>query len=175
MVGKIQSLANVAILLVAGLIGLQAYRRAATNVATPSELKPGTHLTLAGVDWHDHARTLLLVLSPQCHFCSESAPLYRRLTEDPVLAKHFHFIAVLPSRVDESRRYLNALHVTIGEIRQFDFASWRVPGTPTLILVDSDGKVVRSWVGKLNADSEEALIADLSRSSNSQSLNSADF
>jgi hypothetical protein len=163
MIQKLEYLANTAILLVAGLIGFQAYRGDAPKVSTPDP-KPGVRLTLPGVDWRAHPRTVLFLLSPQCHFCSESAPFYRRLTGDPALTKRFRFIAVLPSQVDESKSYLSTLKVTVNDILQFNFASWGVPGTPTIILVNSEGKVQGTWVGKLSAGEEDRILIELNRS-----------
>src|SRR5436190_19578106 len=38
----------------------------------------GTQITLPDVDWGGSNQTILLALSNQCHFCSESAPFYQR-------------------------------------------------------------------------------------------------
>ena len=39
-----------------------------------------------------------------------------------------------------------------------DFAAIKVPGTPTLMLVDNTGKVLNVWVGKLDASLEKEVF-----------------
>ena len=42
-----------------------------------------------------------------------------------------------------------------------DFSKIKVPGTPTLLLVDDQGKVLDVWVGKLDESREKQVLASL--------------
>jgi hypothetical protein len=103
----------------------------------------------------------LLALQKGCHFCSESAAFYQRLVRETAGRGNIHLIAVLPQTPDEGRKYLDELGVAIAEVKQAQLDSISVRGTPTLILVDNQGLVTTSWVGKLNADGEADVLRRL--------------
>jgi hypothetical protein len=42
-----------------------------------------------------------------------------------------------------------------------DFSKIKVPGTPTLLLVDNQGKVLDVWVGKLDESRQREVLARL--------------
>jgi len=67
----------------------------------------------------------------------------------------------LPQTSDESKKYLDELGVAIEEVKQAKLDSIGVHGTPTLILVDNQGVVMASWVGKLSADGEADVLRRL--------------
>jgi hypothetical protein len=68
-------------------------------------------------------------------------------------------VAVLPQATEEGKRYLEGLGVDVNEIRQSSLSEIKVTGTPTLMLVNSDGIVTDSWVGKLPADQEADVLS----------------
>ncbi len=70
------------------------------------------------------------------------------------------FLAALPHPFAESERYLSGEGVQFGDVRQARVGKTEAAGTPTLLLVDHNGVVKRTWVGKLTSDKErEALDA----------------
>ncbi|MFN2576678.1 MAG: hypothetical protein ABR607_03200 [Pyrinomonadaceae bacterium] len=79
------------------------------NAQSKQSLQRGTKIALTGVDWSKSDRTLVLVLSTTCHFCSESAPFYQKLEEQK--PNDLRLVAVLPQTVEQSRVYLNKLGV----------------------------------------------------------------
>ena len=121
----------------------------------------GTKVSLPGVDWSNNNQTLLLVLQKGCHFCTESAGFYQRLVRETAGRGSVHLIAVLPQESDEGKKYLDDLGVTIEEVKQAQLDSIGVQGTPTLILVNNQGVVITSWVGKLTADGEAEVLRRL--------------
>jgi hypothetical protein len=68
-------------------------------------------------------------------------------------------LAVLPQPVEEGRRYLATLGVAVDEIKQSSLSSIDVRGTPTLMLVNSDGVVTDTWVGRLQAEQEAEVLS----------------
>lgn len=123
-------------------------------VPTSQQQISGT-ISLPDIDWQKNNQTLLLVLSNTCHFCSESAPFYQQLMKER--ESNTRIIAVLPQSISDGRDYLNRLGVTVDGIKQASLSSIGVRATPTLILVDRNGVVVESWVGKL-PNTEEAKV-----------------
>jgi len=120
----------------------------------------GAKLELPGYTSGSDQKTLVLALSTQCHFCAESTPFYRELTRK-AFAKRDRVLAVLPQPVAESRTYLDQNGVLASEIRQDSLDRIQVSGTPTLVLADKDGKILKVWVGKLPRDQENDVISNL--------------
>lgn len=159
---RIELLANVAIIVVAVLIGGVLVKRYLWPQAQPSlaqaRIQPGTKLSVPGIEWGKNERTLLLVLSTTCRFCTESSPFYQRLAREKARKGGVGLVAVLPQSVEESQKYLNGLGVSVDDIRQAGPDAVRVRGTPTLIMADRTGAVVESWVGKLPAEKEAEVL-----------------
>lgn len=53
---------------------------------------------------------------------------------------------------------LKRLGVLVDEIKQSSLSSINVGGTPTLILVNSEGVVIHTWEGKLQAQDEAEIL-----------------
>jgi hypothetical protein len=113
------------------------------------------------VDWAKNGQTLLMVLSRDCHFCTESAPFYQRLSRETAGRPGIHLLALFPQEAEEGRKYLDNLGISVNEIRQAAPASTGAGGTPTLILVDQNGIIKKSWVGKLSAPEESEVLSQL--------------
>lgn len=163
---RLEVLTNLAIIFAAVLLGVVLIK----NYLLPNnsrdgprdfQVPAGAKISLAGVDWSNNNQTLLLVLQKGCHFCTESAAFYQRLVRETAGRGSIHLIAVLPQSSDEGRKYLDDLGVTIEEVKQAQLDSIGVNGTPTLILVNNQGVVITSWVGKLNADGEAEVLRRL--------------
>lgn len=157
---KLEVGANIAIILVALLLGAVLVKRflLAPTPQPSREISAGTKVALPGVDWGKNGRTLLLVLQKGCHFCSESAPFYQRLVRETSGRPGLAVVAVLPQATDEAKQYLGELNVPVQDIRQVSLSSLGVSGTPTLLLVDSQGAVLQAWVGKLPAEQEADVL-----------------
>lgn len=70
-------------------------------------------------------------------------------------------MAVLPQPIDEAQSYLEGLHVPIDVVRQSTLSSVYASATPTLMILNSEGKVTDSWVGQLSPKFEEEVISRL--------------
>lgn len=156
-------------LLVGGLVVKKHLRPGQGPIAlTPPEIvPPGTALPVAGVDWRAHRQSVVLVLSTRCSYCGDGAPFYRRLAESAA-SQGFQLVAVFPEAVEESRKYLEGLGVPIAQVKRGGPEVLKlVKGTPTLLLVDREGKVERAWRGRLRSDREEQILAALAPRSQS--------
>lgn len=159
---SIELIANIAIITVAILLSYVLVKR---YVFEPGRAEPlvsaNQHLrsqkiNLSGVDWSKSEKTLVLAISSVCHFCTESAPFYRQLAE---AHEGTRLVAVLPQTIEEGKLYLNKLRVNIDEVIQAPLSSIDVNGTPTLMLVDRNGTVIDTWVGRLPAVREAEILA----------------
>lgn len=160
---KIELAANLAIILVAILIGIVFVKNyllapQSTPESRDYRVPPGTKVSLPEVDWAQNGQTLLVVLKKECRYCAESAPFYQRLVRETAAQKGVRLVAVLPQEVSEGKEYLSSLDVPIDEVRQAELSALGVQGTPTLILVNGQGEVMESWVGKLPVEQETEVL-----------------
>lgn len=160
---KLEAAAYVAIILLAlvtAAVLAKKFLLAGAGRPDP-RIAAGTKLSLPGVDWAERDKTMLLVLSTDCRYCTESAPFYQRVAAEAARLPNVRLVAALPQPPGESREYLSRHGVAVGEVVQALPPALGVAGTPTLILVDRSGAVVRSWVGKLPEGEEAAVLTML--------------
>lgn len=176
MVKKVEVLANIAVIIAAVVLctvlarehlfpvrtqGISAAKASPgspfANASPKRTIQIGTKISLPGVDWGKSERTLLLALSTGCGYCTDSAPFYRKLHQQK--PKNLQLVAVFPQSVEESGSYLNRLGISVGEIVQAPLSSMTVSGTPTLMLIDDQGVIKDSWVGKLSDGEIEKVLA----------------
>lgn len=123
-----------------------------TRNAIAKALPVGTQIVgLEGVAWKD--RNIVLFARSTCHYCTESMPFYRELTDQAQTAG-VAFIAASEEPQDVMKGYLSSHGVKPDKVVSAPLgvlASIGVHATPTLAIVDSHGTVIESWVGVLPA------------------------
>jgi hypothetical protein len=162
----IEVAANLAILVVCGLIGWTFL----THKSLPSGLGERAHLEstalppLPGYRWGDHPKTLVLAIRKGCHFCDSSLPFYKRLSGlEKNNTLHAHLLAVMPDDPTAGTADLRAGGVSVDTLFNQPLNSIQVSGTPTLFLVDAKGSIEHSWVGELTPQGEKDVIATLEK------------
>jgi hypothetical protein len=155
--------ANISIIIVAVVIVIVFARNYFSASKTlPSNIAAGAKLTAEPVNWHDSPKNVVLLLSTTCHFCKESSGFYRKLVED--CRSHARTVALFPQTPLEAQAYLKAEDVQVDEVKHADFQSLQIGGTPTLLLVDSNGVVQKVWLGKLPEAKEQEVLDQSCRS-----------
>ncbi|SRR6266404_1329617 len=160
---KIELIANVAIIIVACLLGTVLVKN--YWLAKPSEqaikkenehqVANGPSVSSLDIDWKQRKQTLILAISSSCHFCTDSAPFYKRLAQGKGDTR---VVAVLPQPVQDGQDYLKRLGVSVDQVKQVDLDQIGVRGTPTLLLVDNSGVLKDSWVGRLPPEKEKSVL-----------------
>jgi hypothetical protein len=149
--------ANISIVLVAVAIIIVFTRNYfPTSKASPRTIVAGAKLTGQPVNWQDSPKNVVLVLSTTCHFCKESSGFYRKLVDD--CRSHARTVAFFPQTPQEAQAYLKAEDVQVDEVKHANFQSLQIGGTPTLLLVDSNGIVQKVWLGKLPEAREKEVL-----------------
>jgi hypothetical protein len=156
---KIELAANLAIVVVSCLLAVALVKAYFLNESSKEETLTPSVASL-DIPWNQKEQTLILALSRNCRFCTESAPFYKRLSQSK---GNTHLVALLPQPVDEGREYLEQLGVSVDEVKQFSLEKIGVGGTPTLLLVDTSGVVKNSWVGKLSPEQEATVLSVLAK------------
>lgn len=135
--------------------------QASVRPQSPRQILPGTSLSIPGVDWARQQQTLLLVLSTTCRYCTNSADFYKRVIAESAKNGRTRLVAVFPQSQDEAATYLAKLGLAFPTVLQTPPSALGLNGTPTLLLVDRQGKVVRGWNGQLRAAGEAEVISAL--------------
>lgn len=165
LVKRIELAANVCIiaaaLVICGLVVKRFLVKSPSNISQVSGVSAGTKIYLPGIDWSKNSKTLLLVLSVGCKFCSASAPFYQNLTKQTASSKGAKLVAILPQSPDQGGEYLRSLNIRVDDVKQATLTSLGVRATPTLILVNNAGIVTNFWVGQLSSDKEIEVVAQL--------------
>ncbi len=173
MKNKVEVGANVVVILLAVVIGSVFLKdRFASHGPDPNEVKAGDQLPgLPAYNWKAHDRTLVLALRNGCHFCEDSMPFYRRLAklEQSNQIGGVHLIAVFPDDPAIVRQVVETQHLTIEVVAGFELGQVKVQATPTLMLVDEQGRVSKVWFGELPAAQEAELVAAISKPPAAQS------
>lgn len=161
-------LANIAIIVLIALLCVAGYKKyvlRSDRVSASHSLRIGARISLPETEWASSRQTLLLVLKEDCKFCNESMPFYRNLVQSVANNKGLRLIAIMLNDPAEIRRYLSANQLDILDVRQVASRTLDIRATPTLIVVDNQGRVTRSWVGKLTGEQEQELFSQLKKES----------
>ncbi|MGI9107871.1 MAG: TlpA family protein disulfide reductase [Pyrinomonadaceae bacterium] len=164
---RVELITNVAIIIVAVLLGFILVKNHLLMTSTPQEANHrlaggqthvGQQVYLPNVDWAKNGQTVVLALSTTCRYCSESASFYQQLVQK---RGNSRVVAVMPQTVGTGHEYLRKLGVSVDEVKQVSIDSIGVQGTPTLLLVNSSGVVTKEWIGKLHAEQEAEVLKQL--------------
>jgi hypothetical protein len=137
-------------MIVIALAAAVAVLRPQTATRASTGYKAGDVVDLTSVPLE--TASLVIATRSTCRFCAASMPFYRSLTEIPII-----WVAVGES-VEVNRQYLreNGLEpTTIVEQSSSEMTKVRV--TPSVALVDRQGRVIDVWVGQLDLDAETAV------------------
>jgi hypothetical protein len=110
--------------------------------------------------------TIALLLSRGCHFCTESAPFYRRLASTRTrTSSEFKMVAVFPNAEGgaQAADYLKTNGVDVNEIQTASFLNLGVGATPTLLVLDESHKVTFASSGLLGPAGETQVISSITK------------
>lgn len=145
-------------IVIAGLL-VQGYVRRSWQ---EEQLQAAQEIALASIpriNLGDYQKTLVLVLNVDCGFCSRSVPFYQRIIQAAALnGNKTQIIALFPNTEPDVSTYIARNRLTCRYLHGVDFLKFGVIGTPTVLLADKDGKIIRSWKGQLPTDQEDEVL-----------------
>ena len=144
-------------------VGLRYFSLTSNSVAPagPPVYNPGDLVDpVPGVSYDGTERTVLLFLSSTCIYCTESMPFYRLLKEQQrEMPSQFRMVAVSREAGDVLSNYLHSNALTVDQVATLEAGQpFRLRLTPTLVLVDGNGRATRSWVGALSEDNRAQVL-----------------
>ena len=157
---------NIAVLLLAltllSILAVNFFRRPQLPNLSPGLERGKVFGPISNVDYASSEQTLLIALNTKCSFCRESLPHYRKLLDTvPRGSKSLHVVAIFPDSPEDVARYLKENQLSIDSIAEVDFASLRIGGTPTMVLVNNSGQVKDFWSGKLEDRDVDKFVDSL--------------
>jgi len=163
----LDTVANIAIIIVCAIAAVVLIRnqffpkQAAAPGNMPQIEKGEKYAQLKDVVPAGSNRALVVAVQPGCHYCNDSMPFYKKiLDERNQKGSAVKFVAAVPSddaKPQEAEKFA-AVGAQPDNVVKLDFSAVKVPGTPTLVLVDNSGKVLNVWVGKLDSGGEKEVL-----------------
>ena len=146
------------IVVIAGLL-VQGYVRRSWHERQVQAAQETALASIPRIKLGDYQKTLVLLLNVDCGFCSRSLPFYQRVIQaTAVNGNKTQIITLFPNAETEVSTYIARNRLTCRYLHGVDFSKFGVSGTPTLLLADKDGKIVRSWEGQLPTDQEDEVL-----------------
>ncbi len=159
----LEKITNVAIVCACVVVvGEVAYRHLTQKSASPPYAS-GEHIKdTPALGFHSADKTLVMVTASGCHYCAESLPFYRQLV--PLAHESgVRVVAIAFEPVANNRTYLSANGVAIEAVVSAHESGFRPTPTPTLLLVNRKGKVLRVWAGLLQEQQQAEVRKSLGR------------
>ena len=165
---KLDTIANIAIIvvcLIASTVLIRNYFFPPRPPGAPQGIEKGeTVAALGKVVPAGSDRALVIAVSPTCHWCDASMPFYTKLVDErDKKSSGVKVVAVVPAaeaREPEAKKFSDA-GVKPDSMVDLSFAEIKVPGTPTVLLVDNEGKVLDVWVGNQDESGEKEILRAL--------------
>jgi len=146
------------IVVIAGLL-VQGYVRRSWQARQSQAAQQAALASIPRINLSDYQKTLVLLLNVDCGFCLRSLPFYQRVMQaTAVNGNRTQIIALFPNAESEVSTYITRNKLTCRYLHGVDFSKFRVSGTPTILLADKDGNIVRSWEGQLPTEKEDEVL-----------------
>jgi hypothetical protein len=164
---RLEKLTNICMVVVSIAIAVDVATRVWTRSAAvaaprnvPVEYKSGDRLTdVRGLRLPTDRSSLVLIVRSTCAYCTKSLPFYQRVADEIKASGGATQVnAVCTEAADTCTAYLNDAGVEVNQVVSAAPGSLKIAGTPTLLLVRSDGRVARVWRGMLDQNGEREVL-----------------
>ena len=118
--------------------------------------------SIPSVDYQSSRHTLLIALNTNCSYCRESIPFYRKLAlANDQSEKPLRIVAVFPNKTAEVANYARENDLLLDTVAGVELSRLNISGTPSMILINSNGEVKDFWIGKLQDSETDRLISSI--------------
>ena len=101
----------------------------------------------------------MIAIRRGCPYCDASLPFYRQLGEqERSNTLGAHVLLVMPNDASTGSGLLTKADVEVQAIFGQELHALKVSGTPTVLLLDSGGRIEREWIGQLTPLREKDVI-----------------
>jgi hypothetical protein len=165
---NLEKLTHTALILVSAtalivLVHHEFFSSAPSSTADPAAKLVGRRLDFSGFVAPSGAGVALVVVAKSdCVFCVASLPLYREVdrlrgTTPGRLSLYF----ATPEPEERFRRFIEKADIAadkITSVKAADLARMGIIGTPTVLVVDSSGRIRKAYSGKMGNEEESELL-----------------
>lgn len=153
----LEKFSNVAVILVAVVVVFVLLRHEFWSPKVLSHRYGASSVALTTITKTPSKLNVVLGISTVCHFCEQNMPFYKTLSglEAPGRVALY---TIFPQSSDEAKSFLQQKGVSPNGVISSPLSSYSIQGTPTLLLVDSTGKVEQSWVGALDSGRQADVL-----------------
>lgn len=117
---------------------------------------------ITSVDYGKSPQTLVIALSSRCDHCNESIPFFKQLFEaNSGKSNSTRIVVVFPERAEEVWSYITQQQLNVNPITGIDYKALNLPGTPSTVLIGSEGKILNFWIGKPSKDAEKEIMESI--------------
>ena len=157
------AVANVSVTIACALLSAALLRNLVYGSASGHPEPPSTYEIGVTIDDvtelpRSEAPTLILYLSSNCRYCTESLPFYKTMAAAPD-DRHYRVRAIGREPAESLKKYLTDAGVTADSVGSIGNRQLKFSATPTIVLVDGTNKVVNAWVGLLRNREAEVVRA----------------
>lgn len=148
-------IATIIIALVVGGFALGMFR-GKDGISEPPRYEVGDQLLgLTSDVLSSEKKSLVLFLQSTCRFCTESMPFYRALRD--AAKDRVRFVVLAPQGDNRINEYLAEHKLSVDKVVRIDFATLKVSGTPTALLVGPNAQVLAAWLGMQNETGQQEI------------------
>jgi len=123
-------------------------------------LSRNASLSIPGYSWNQAPKTIVIAVRYGCKYCQASLPFYERLltARTGKSGTHTNLIFISQDNYVLSRRSVAATTPSNELFSDLKFPPW-ITGTPTLVIVNSTGKIEGGWSGILTVHEENEVLS----------------
>lgn len=153
----LEKLSNVAVILVAVVVIFTLLRHDLAPSRSPDRGFTASSITLRSITNTPSKLNLVLGISTVCPFCERNVDFYKTLSNLTAPGK-LALYTIFPQSAQDAQVYLNQKHITPTGVISSPLSNYQITGTPTLLLLDSSGRVEHSWVGALSSSRQAEVL-----------------
>jgi hypothetical protein len=113
---------------------------------------------IVGLQGAKPSDSLIMYVASTCRYCTESMAFYQTLFAK---ARTARLVAMGFEPKEKLAAYLASYGLQPDDIVSIDPSGLRFRGTPTLLLIGSDGVVKNAWVGRLDSEKQKEVLKEL--------------
>jgi hypothetical protein len=155
---------NIAIIVAAAVIVFATFGpRGGRNPPTSSSRLPipgQAFPAVPGVEFSASRLTTILFLQTDCRYCNDSMEFYRALVQRSRTTHAKAKVIVISGEPSSTvAKHLSNYGISVDVVVCAPPYHYGISGTPTLVHIDSGGRVVSSYSGRLREKEEEEVLA----------------
>jgi hypothetical protein len=108
-------------------------------------------------------KSVILILNTDCKYCNASLDFYKKLSSVRYNANSRQLTALFLQSEEVVKKYVKDKDFPIRTISAVDFGKLGVGLTPTIVVVDQQRRVTKSWFGQLKSEQEQEVVNSLER------------